>query len=310
VGGGFNNTVGGYASTVGGGRGNTTSSYSTYATVAGGYSNTANGPASFVGSGAYNTADAWYATVPGGYDNRAAGEYSLAAGEGARALHDGVFVWDGDYQVVGTSTLNSSAAGQFLARAPGGFWFGDTNGDTTPTISAGVFMSTSTGAYLSTGGTWTNASDRNLKENFTPVDQQAVLEQVAQLPITTWNYKAQEANIRHMGPAAQDFYAAFGLGEDNTHISTVDAAGVSLAAIQALYAQNRALKHQVVDQQTQIEALQRQNADLEARVAALERAQVPAPYRQHQASLPFASWLGGLVLVGGLLLWPGKGGWK
>jgi hypothetical protein len=37
-----------------------------------------------------------------------------------------------------------------------------------------------------------------------------------------------------MGPVAQDFHAAFGLGSDDKGISTVDADGVALAAIQAL----------------------------------------------------------------------------
>ncbi len=51
----------------------------------------------------------------------------------------------------------------------------------------------------------------------------------------TWNYRSQDAAIRHIGPVAQDFYAAFGVGEDDRHISTIDADGVALAAIQGLY---------------------------------------------------------------------------
>jgi hypothetical protein len=78
-------------------------------------------------------------------------------------------------------------------------------------------------------------SDRNAKANFSAVDGQTVLSRLAALPIATWNYKAQPDSIRHMGPTAQDFSAAFGLGEDDRHISTVDAQGVALAAIQALY---------------------------------------------------------------------------
>ncbi len=40
--------------------------------------------------------------------------------------------------------------------------------------------------------------------------------------------------MRHLGPTAEDFYAAFGLGSD-AGIGTVDADGVALATIQALY---------------------------------------------------------------------------
>ena len=78
-------------------------------------------------------------------------------------------------------------------------------------------------------------SDRNKKEKFLPVDVQEILTEVVKLPIETWNYKQQDAQIRHIGPMAQDFAAAFGVGEDNLHINMVDANGVNLAAIQALY---------------------------------------------------------------------------
>jgi hypothetical protein len=35
---------------------------------------------------------------------------------------------------------------------------------------------------------------------------------------------------------AQDFYAAFGVGEDDKHITSIDEDGVALAAIKALHA--------------------------------------------------------------------------
>jgi trimeric autotransporter adhesin len=59
-----------------------------------------------------------------------------------------------------------------------------------------------------------------------------------------WSYKTQGPSIRHMGPTAQDFSRAFGLGEDDRHITTIDADGVALAAIQGLYRQNQALQRQ------------------------------------------------------------------
>lgn len=78
-------------------------------------------------------------------------------------------------------------------------------------------------------------SDRNQKENFATVDVEQVLTKVANLPIETWNYKDQSPTIRHIGPMAQDFAAAFAVGEDNRFINLVDANGVALAAIQGLY---------------------------------------------------------------------------
>jgi hypothetical protein len=55
------------------------------------------------------------------------------------------------------------------------------------------------------------------------------------MPINTWYYRAQDPSTRHIGPTAQDFYAAFQVGQDDRYISTVDEEGVALAAIQGLY---------------------------------------------------------------------------
>ena len=84
-----------------------------------------------------------------------------------------------------------------------------------------------------TATVFTPTSDRNAKEEFTPIDARAVLNKVAQLPITEWRYKTQ-TDARHIGPMAQDFREAFGLGRDDKHITSVDADGVALAAIQGL----------------------------------------------------------------------------
>lgn len=80
-------------------------------------------------------------------------------------------------------------------------------------------------------------SDRNLKRNFESVDPNAVLEKVASLPVSTWGYTTETGSVRHMGPMAQDFQAAFGLGESDRTILQVDADGVALVSIQALHAQ-------------------------------------------------------------------------
>ena len=82
-------------------------------------------------------------------------------------------------------------------------------------------------------GTITGSSDRNVKENFKPIDASEVLDKVTALPITRWSYKA-DVGVTHLGPMAQDFYAAFDIGMDDKHISMVDADGVALAAIQGL----------------------------------------------------------------------------
>jgi hypothetical protein len=58
-----------------------------------------------------------------------------------------------------------------------------------------------------------------------------------------------------MGPMAQDFYAAFGLGEDDRHIATVDADGVALAGVQALYRLLREQEAQIQQLKSEIEKL-------------------------------------------------------
>jgi hypothetical protein len=109
-------------------------------------------------------------------------------------------------------------------------------------------------------------SDRAIKTDITPVEGRAVLDRLANLPISSWSYKAEDQSVRHIGPMAQDFQATFGVGKDDTHIHTVDASGVALAAIQGLY--------QVLQERdAQLESQRRQIAALEARLAALERQQ-------------------------------------
>ncbi len=115
-----------------------------------------------------------------------------------------------------------------------------------------------------TGQTGDLRSDRKVKANISAVEGREILERLAQVPISSWNYKTEGASIRHIGPMAQDFRGVFGVGKDDKSIYNVDANGVALAAIQGLY--------QVVKEKDElIAAQQRQIAALEARLAALEK---------------------------------------
>jgi Chaperone of endosialidase len=103
--------------------------------------------------------------------------------------------------------------------------------------------------------------DRNAKANLTDVDARQVLETLAGMPIQNWNYKSDPTSVRHIGPTSQDFQAAFGLnGDDDIHISAVDAQGIALAAIQGL---NEKLQAENAELRTNL-------ASLEGRLAALE----------------------------------------
>ncbi|MBK7828084.1 MAG: tail fiber domain-containing protein [Nannocystis sp.] len=79
-------------------------------------------------------------------------------------------------------------------------------------------------------------SDRNLKTEFAAIDPADVLRRVVALPLSTWRYRKDEPGVRHLGPMAQDFHAAFGLWNSDTMIFPLDASGVSMAAIQGLHA--------------------------------------------------------------------------
>jgi len=74
-----------------------------------------------------------------------------------------------------------------------------------------------------------------VKTNIESVDAAEVLQKLATIPITSWAYLNERENVRHIGPMAQDFKAAFGFGADSVSISTIDADGIALAAIQELY---------------------------------------------------------------------------
>jgi hypothetical protein len=129
------------------------------------------------------------------------------------------------------------------------------------TGTAAVFTGGSGGAgscSFAGGAGWNCTSDANLKEHFAPVDAAAVLDRLVALPVTTWSMRGDADATPHLGPTAQDFHAAFGLGDDDTTINTADAQGVALAAIQGLHAL-------VIEQRAQIEALAAEVAELRAR---------------------------------------------
>jgi hypothetical protein len=219
VGGGSGNTAGTRAATVSGGEGNTAGGEAS--AVGGGGSNVATADYGSIGCGANNSVGGRFGTDPGGQGNRADGQSSLAAGQGAKAVHDGAFVWGDTAEAV--AVLSSTAPNQFIARATGGIQF-ITNGG----HSAGVSLAPGASA-------WSAISDRSSKENFGRVEGADLLQRVNAIPILTWNWRSQDPSVRHIGPVAQDFHAAFTVGEDDRHISTVDADGVALAAAQALY---------------------------------------------------------------------------
>ncbi len=207
------------------------------------------------------------ATAPrafaGGLSANAAGSESFAWGTRAQAGGAGSVVLGSDVVVPApalgsfafgdrstTNDLVATAPNSFVVRAAGGVGF-----YTNAAMNAGVELAPS-------GTQWLVVSDVNTKRLFRDLDGEDVLRKLAAMPIQEWSYKHQDAAIRHVGPTAQDFRAAFGLGENPLRIGTLDADGIALAAVKALEArtqallrENAALREALATIQTQVAAL-------------------------------------------------------
>ena len=219
-------------------------------TVAGGTSSTA------LGDG---TTASGLAAIAMGQNTVASGSVSTAMGSNvSTALHAGSFIY-GD--AASRDQVVNTADNQFVVAADGGaYFFSSCAKDCT----AGVGLAPG-------GGTWSNLSDRTAKTAVRPVDPREVLKKVVALPLNTWQYKTQEERYRHIGPMAQDFYAAFHLGESDKSIDTIDADGVALAAIQGLNALLAEKDEQIAMLRTEKDReIAAVRAELTTRVVALE----------------------------------------
>ncbi len=186
-------------------------------------------------SGAYSTAFGDHANASGsrttsiGFYTSASGNYSTAIGNYVSTnSREGSFII-GDNSVA--SYTNSSADNQMTMRFDGGYRLFSKND-----LSTGVSLAAS-------GTSWSVICDRNKKENFREIDGESVLARIRALPITEWNYKANDPSVRYIGPMAQDFWQAFRLGgTDSLSITTLAFDGVNMAAVQALEKRTADLK--------------------------------------------------------------------
>jgi len=87
------------------------------------------------------------------------------------------------------------------------------------------------------------------------------------MPVRQWRYTNEDAGIKHIGPVAQDFQSAFGLGTDDKTIGTVDADGVALAAIQGL---NQKLEDRCQKADIRVQNLEAENAQLKRQIAEIK----------------------------------------
>ncbi|MFB6272839.1 MAG: tail fiber domain-containing protein [Salinibacter sp.] len=274
VGGGLGNTASGEASTVGGGGDNVASG--TDSTVGGGSDNTASGRSSTVSGGAENEASGTQSTVGGGGFNTASSFRATVPGGAFEAAEDGrSFVWNdgtGYHSIPNTSNdgLSSSTA---VNGEP-------VTGGNTFSVSAtgGVRFITGSSSvtYISGGSTgWSTTSSRASKTNLQSVDPAKVLEGVAQLQMSTWEYKGEDgdgAGVRHLGPMAGAFHEAMPveLGGSDAHINSINLDGVALTAIQALYERNEELEETVSQLKQSNAEMKEQMESMMERIKALE----------------------------------------
>jgi hypothetical protein len=236
-----------------------------------GRSNHVRGNSSAVGLGWYNQAigdgsitigaDNYSGGIRGiaiGTQNKVEGEYSVAMGTKLYippAAAGAMGLGDLEFSNNPVDITNIGFSNQLVARFRNGYYF------ITSANAPGGSISNRTGVQIGPGGnSWSAISDSRRKENFIPVDGESILQKIAAMPLSTWNYKAQDpATMRHYGPMAQDFFAAFGkdqlglIGCD-TLINQQDFLGINLSAIQALEKRTTQLKEdniQLVQQLTQ-----------------------------------------------------------
>ena len=148
--------------------------------------------------------------------------------------------------------------GYFRLSSPAGFRFYGVDNDTLL-----MTLFTGGGATLHKGSLY-EASDRNEKQDVQPLETAEILKKAVELPLTEWSYKSNR-HIRHIGPMAQDFYAAFKLGNSEKSLSARDLAGVSLAATQGLHTLVKELAEE-------LDELRKRNERLEQLVERMLRA--------------------------------------
>ena len=196
------------------------------------------------------------AAIAMGYNVTADQDHTTALGKFASNNgFYGTFIWSDASATATADTFRNSANNEAAFRATGGFRF--------RTNLAGT-----TGCNLPAGsGVFNCTSSRGTKENFAEVNGEEVLAKLRVLPMSTWNYISEGANVRHIGPMAEDFHAAFALGTSNTAIGVQDLASVTLVAVKALEertAELQAKSAEVVELRARLLSLEERLARLEA----------------------------------------------
>jgi len=277
---------------------NTAEGYNSSMNMYTGYYNTSNGMEALfyntVGTG--NVADGTGALYSVNYGVNSGGNWNTAVGDSAgfddiTGSYNSYVGYKSNDGGIGNLT-NATAIGYNTAICQSNSMsFGNQQvtswnfGTCSPCSSGAVItVNAGSGVYMDNGGNWHPCSDRNQKRNFTAIDNMEVLNKVAAMPVTQWNYKWDAPSVKHIGPMAQDFYKAFKLDDDSLHILAIDEAGVAFAAIQALnqkleaekaalQAENATLKQQITQLAQNQAKNEKEIAEIQAKVGSMSTAQ-------------------------------------
>jgi trimeric autotransporter adhesin len=204
----------------------------------------------------YTAAASGLGSVALGYNVTADASHAMALGQRASAGgQSGSFTWA---DASTTSVFANNTVNSFQIRAAGGVRL-----YTNATATAGMSLGAG-------GSSWIVLSDRTRKHDFAELEGEDVLARIRAVPVSSWRYIDELGDVRHIGPMAQDWHAAFGLSADTTTINMSDLDGVNLAAAQALERRTADLRTQLADRDARIESLEARVADMQARLARLE----------------------------------------
>jgi trimeric autotransporter adhesin len=95
------------------------------------------------------------------------------------------------------------------------------------------------------------------------------------VPVTSWNYIDEGRQVRHIGPMAQDWHAAFALNDDPLTINQGDFDGINLVAVKALERRSADQTERLREMEVLLEAQRRELAELREAVRALTEARAP-----------------------------------
>lgn len=184
-----------------------------------------------------------------GANTRALGPYSVAMGLGTKAYANhmtAIGAFNAPTGQIGSSAFDRPA----LVVGNGG------NEDSRSYAMYLLFN-----GYMRIAGSLAQNSDRNVKHGIVAVEPLEILQKLSQLEISSWRYD-HSPDALHIGPMAQDFHAVFGVGEDDTSISSIDTGGISLAAIQGVHELVQRQRDRIAALEARIEAQSVQLDDL------------------------------------------------